>query len=280
MNLNKQRIRETTVKYLIFAILLSICITPINLKSQNISTVGEIYNFDIGDIFHFNFYGNGPGYGMSSVTNIEVIDFYYSQNSDTIFYIRDIDYKEYSSENPQTTYEYYIDTIFYANLDSLIHSGFIDSVYTNENLYNGRIINNVSYGNEDTWLLRFVAGCGRVVTNFTSWGETLHSEDELVYYKKGEEEWGTPMPVSIENIKANAIDIKIYPNPSTDYITIRLNDLINSTLTITSLSGNKIKTIELITNLTSIDISSLNSGIFLLSIKKDEQVYYKKFMKK
>ncbi len=280
MNLNKQRIRETTVKYLIFAILLSICITPVNLKSQNISTVGEIYNFDIGDIFHLNFYGNGPGYGMSSVTNIEVIDFYYSQNSDTIFYIRDIDYKEYSSENPQTTYEYYIDTIFYANLDSLIHSGFIDSVYTNENLYNGRIINNVSYGNEDTWSLRFVAGCGRVVTNFTSWGETLHSEDELVYYKKGEEEWGTPMPVSIENINANAIDIKIYPNPSTDYITIRLNDLINSTLTITSLTGNKIKTIELITNLTSIDISSLNSGIFLLSIKKDEQVYYKKFMKK
>ncbi len=278
MNL-KNRIRKASTKFLFFAILLSVYITtPINLKSQDISTVGEIYNFEIGDIFHFDFYGNGPGYGMSSVTNIEIVDFYYSQNSDTIYYIRDIDYKESSSENPQTTYEYYIDTIFYTNLDSLIHSGFIDSVYINENLYNGRTINHVSYGNEDTWTLNFVNGCGQVETNFTSWGQTITSEDKLVFYKKGEEEWGTPMPVSIVNI--NAIDIKVYPNPARDFITIRSNDLINNTLTITSLTGNEIKTIELITNLTSIDISNLNSGVYLISIKKNEQIYYKKFMKK
>ena len=278
MNL-KNRIRKASAKFLFFAILLSVYITtPINLKSQDISTVGEIYNFEIGDIFHFDFYGNGPGYGMSSVTNIEIVDFYYSQNSDTIYYIRDIDYKESSSENPQTTYEYYIDTIFYTNLDSLIHSGFIDSVYINENLYNGRTINHVSYGNEDTWTLNFVNGCGQVETNFTSWGQTITSEDKLVFYKKGEEEWGTPMPVSVVNI--NAIDIKVYPNPARDFITIRSNDLINNTLTITSLAGNEIKTIELITNLTSIDISTLNSGVYLISIKKDQHIYYKKFMKK
>ena len=86
------------------------------------------------------------------------------------------------------------------------------------------------------------------------------------------------MPVSIVNI--NAIDIKVYPNPARDFITIRSNDLINNTLTITSLTGNEIKTIELITNLTSIDISNLNSGVYLISIKKNEQIYYKKFMKK
>lgn len=280
MNL-KTSIRKASARFLFFAILLSVYITtPINLKSQDISTVGEIYNFEIGDNFHFDFYGNGPGYGMSSVTNIEIVDFYYSQNSDTIYYIRDIDYKESSSENPQTTYEYYIDTIFYTNLDSLIHSGFIDSVYTNENLYNGRTINHVSYGNEDTWTLNFVNGCGQVETNFTSWGGTLYSTDKLVYYKKGEEEWGFPRPVTVEDINANSTDVNIYPNPSKNYINIKSNDLINSTLTITSLTGNKIKTIELITNLTSIDISNLNSGIYLISIKKDEQIYYKKFMKK
>ena len=279
MNLNKQRVKETTAKYLIFVILLSICMTPNNLKAQNISTVGEIYNFEIGDIFHFNFYGTGPGYGMSSVTNIEVIDFYYSQNSDTIFYIRDIDYKEYSSENPQTTYDYYIDTIFYTNLDSLIHSGFIDSVYTNENFYNGRIINFVSYGNEDTWTLNFVNGCGQVETNFTSWGHTVYSEDELVYYKKGEEEWGFPMPVTVEDINANSIDIKIYPNPSKDFINIKSNDFINCTVTIISLTGKELITAELITVLTSIDISGLNSGLYIICIENNEQTFCKKILK-
>ena len=279
MNL-KNRIRKALAKFLFFAILLSVYITtPINLKSQDISTVGEIYNFEIGDIFHFDFYGNGPGYGMSSVTNIEIVDFYYSQNSDTIYYIRDIDYKESSSENPQTTYEYYIDTIFYTNLDSLIHSGFIDSVYTNVNLYNGRIINYVTYGNEDTWTLKFANGCGQVETSFSDWGQTITSEDRLVYYKKGEEEWGTPLPVSVESFNANAIDINIYPNPSKDYINIKSTDLNNCTLTITSLSGKKLITTELIANLTSVDISSLTSGIYLICINKNEQTLYRKFMK-
>ncbi len=279
MNLNIQRLIETLMKYLIFAILLSIYLIPSNLKSQDISTVGEIYDYEIGDIFHFDFYGTGSGYGMSSVTNIEIIDYYYSQNNDTIFYVRDIDYKESSSENPQTTYEYYIDTIFYDNIDSLINSGFIDSVYTNLNMYNGRTINHVSYGNEDTWTLNFVNGCGQVETNYTSWGHTVYSEDKLVYYKKGDEEWGNPLPVSVENINANTIDIKIYPNPTKDFVNIKSPDFENCVVTITSLTGKKSKTTELITTLTSIDISDLTSGIYLMCIKKNERTIYRKFIK-
>ena len=68
-------------------ILLSIFLSEIGLSyGQNYSTVGEIWDFEIGDIFHFSEWGSGGGSGMSSIENIEILDKTYSQDSSSVVF--------------------------------------------------------------------------------------------------------------------------------------------------------------------------------------------------
>jgi hypothetical protein len=54
--------------------------------SQEFPTKGEIYNYDIGDIFHIHEYASASGSGFSATVNIEILEKYYSENGDTVFY--------------------------------------------------------------------------------------------------------------------------------------------------------------------------------------------------
>ena len=255
-------------KYLIFVLVLSINLTTNSLKSQDISTVSEVYDFEVSDIFHFNFYGSGPGYGDAWITNIEIIGKYYSENSDTLFYIRDIAYKGSSSVNPNWTYNFYVDTVYYTNLDSLINSGNIDSVYTDSNYYNGRTINYVETGVEDVWYWKFVVGCGQALRGFVSWGSIEEFSNELVYYKKGDEEWGAQSPVSIEEDYVITSSIIIYPNPARNKISVASKDgrVVNSIIIYNQL-GQKVFYENEVTDV--IDISPLGQGVYIVELISD-----------
>jgi len=283
MNMKLVKSKKNGIKQnlLIFGLILSISVSFTGLKSQSISTIGEIYNYEIGDIFHFNFLAYSPGSGYGSITNIEILNKYYSQNNDTLFYIRDIDFKSSSSENPEWTYDYYIDTIFYFNLDSLINMGQIDSVGTDVDLYNGRLINYITTGTgeEDIYSKRYVNGCGRSYNNYRTWGGLTEATTELVYYKKGNEEWGTPMLVSIYDNESNNPDLIVYPNPAKSTINIMTNDVETIELKIIALSGELVKTLKLSAESKTIDISQLSIGIYILEIKKNDRIIYKKLIK-
>ena len=56
-------------------ILFAIISSPV-LKSQNVSTRAEIFDYDVGDVFHFNYTGFLAKIYDYSVTNIEIIDKY------------------------------------------------------------------------------------------------------------------------------------------------------------------------------------------------------------
>ncbi|MFK5855093.1 MAG: T9SS type A sorting domain-containing protein [Bacteroidota bacterium] len=276
MNSIKLKIKEFFIKESTILILLLVFLAPSNLRSQEISTISEIYNFEIGDIFHYDIIAGSLIDSIISVKNVEIVDFFHSSNNDTVFYVRDIDYKEINYfPSPQMTYLYYSDTVFYTILDSHVNYGLMDSVYTNINLYHGRVINHVSSG----WLMDFVNGCGMVLGISQNWIEEIYRTEEMVYYKKGEEEWGTPSLVNVEDLDANTFDVNIYPNPLKDILSIKSNDFENSTVTITSLSGNRIKRIELFSSYTSIDVSDLNSGIYLICVTKKDKYFYRKLIK-
>ena len=55
-------------------------------ESQDISTVREIYDFDTGDIYHFEV-STDIDYPLS---NIEILDKFYSDDDDTLDYIRKV----------------------------------------------------------------------------------------------------------------------------------------------------------------------------------------------
>jgi len=205
-------------------------------NAQQISTIGEIYDFDVGDIFHFRFWASSPYNGASSITNITIVNKLYSLNNDTVVYERAIAYQE---TYPNPTIEYYLDEAYYTNLDSHINMGFIDTVYSNPSFYNGRVINGVSDGD---WHFDYVEGCGQANVFYND-GVSVFSEDELVYYKKGNEEWGNAISVSVDEL----IDIQyiaiVYPNPFTTTTTIEyeLTESTHVNLTIYSSMGQAIE---------------------------------------
>lgn len=73
-------------------------------------------------------------------------------------------------------------------------------------------------------------------------------------------------------------NVKVYPNPAVDIINVELNNETPYSLTLYSLTGAKVMEVF---NLRSLDISSLESGIYFLGIKSNENnIIIKKILKK
>lgn len=121
---------------------------------------------------------------------------------------------ERSSFDINWTYDYYIDTVYYGQLDSLINSGQIDTVYSDDELYNGRLINYVQDTvNNNTHIRKYVEECGLALERYYNLSLITGSYvEELFYFKKGDEEWGSPMYVSVEELTITH-NISIYPTP-------------------------------------------------------------------
>ncbi|MFY0673690.1 MAG: T9SS type A sorting domain-containing protein [Bacteroidia bacterium] len=80
--------------------------------------------------------------------------------------------------------------------------------------------------------------------------------------------------------KQNSV-IEAYPNPATDKIFIKgISDIESASIIINDLSGRTIANISINTqNEMSIDISSLEKGVYLLQIQSENQVYSKQIIK-
>lgn len=204
---------NTYMGYFIIACVIIFSLSSMSIKSQEISTVGEIYDFEIGDVFHYRFLAYSPYGGEASYTNIEIINKSYSPNYETVYYTRDI---AYYRSYPDPIIEYYIDEVSYDNLDSLIWDGNVDTVYIDSTIFNGRVINSVYW---EFWHFDFVNGCG-MANAYYSDGASVSSLEELIYFKKEGEEWGIPMPVSVKGISDDLSRFLVYPNPFTTSTTI------------------------------------------------------------
>jgi hypothetical protein len=260
-------------------LILLISLTANTSKSQGISTVREIYDFEINDIFHHEYTGGNGTDGETIISNIEIIDKYYSTDNNTVYYVIDCAKKSISSWNPEWTYAFYVDTINYTNLDSLISMGEIDTVYSDIDLYHGRLINQYEENDGNYHLVsKYVVGCGNAEWySFNAGGG--ESSDYLVYYKKGSEEWGQPLLVDVSNYKADNLDLTIYPNPTTTSINCKYEKPFNGWVNIYSTQGVLIKKQDLQPELRTIDVSFLNPGIYILIFELNDKTYYKKIIK-
>lgn len=72
--------------------------------------------------------------------------------------------------------------------------------------------------------------------------------------------------------------LKIYPNPTNDYISIEIPNN-NSTIEIINYNGQLVKRIMAKNQITEINISSFKSGIYLIKISDDKGVLTKKIIK-
>lgn len=238
----------------------------ISLSAQDYSTWAEIYDFEVGDEFHFFEGGGAGGTGYYMITNIEILDKYYSINNDTIHYYQYVKTAFESSDEPWLHYDYYYESISYTNLDSYY---FADSVSVGS-MYNGRklsweLISNTIY---HQYYEYYVDGCGYAYRYWRQIDPPYQSEAEfeLVYFKKGDEEWGTPnIVVGLGEYDRGVMEILIYPNPASD--NIHLSTSANVTIEevkIYSQIGNEVQTV--FAEFNNVDVSKLSPGLYFVEV--------------
>jgi hypothetical protein len=106
---------------------------------------------------------------------------------------------------------------------------------------------NQSFGNDDLWIVRF---------------------DDI--------------SAGIKNNKPDNNDISVYPNPTSDFVNVRLNSIgpDNTLINIVSITGERLMNYRGKANsIQKLNISSLPKGIYIMSIQRGAEYFYKKIIK-
>jgi hypothetical protein len=260
-----------------------IILTGTGVLSQNYSTIAEIYDFDVGDIFHYvhEAHESGSG-GFYSTLNKEVVDKTYSLTLDTViytFFVKKL--IQYWYEDPQ--YSEFTEVVRYTNLDSFWE---VDTTFYYG--YNGRKVSSILtwYTYHSFHLHKYVDGCGIVWDQHSdvhppSYDNLL----QMVYFKKGDEEWGTPhIVVSVKDYKEKYANISLYPNPANKTLTIKyLQSTTSDKLSIYDLHGRKQDEIIIPKGQEQIrmDVSGYPAGVYVAVLKDKKEVMARgKFVKR
>lgn len=224
-----------------FISVVSFVLISIVIQAQTVPTVGEIFDYNVGDVFH---YRRVPFSVPPCVSKKTITSKTFSLDGDTVYYgIHDYTYSSYLDYNPtihlvfqfsESDYE-----LMYTNLDSTITnpvfssdtSCFNDTTFLYSPGYwcNVEIVDfsSVCGDFEPTYYTKKYGiglGCTDAETYYS--GEQAYGIfDYMIYYKKGSAECGTPDNIyeGIDDSIITGLNISVYPNPCTDEILIEQN---------------------------------------------------------
>lgn len=268
-------------------------------NSQTMPTIGEIYDFEIDDEFHYSISESWPSPNWPNVKRHKIIDKYYSATNDTVFYTRKFNNYtgtyNFSTGQMEYFFSAYIDKIFYTNLNTLINARYANEYtdscnYSSDALfYNEDLCNTFSYkhwrcvgccfeGRAYTWIYSIGLGLPYIRDYYPS--EFHEKVTELFYFKKGIIECGTPslLAVSVNKPIEGRKVIDIYPNPARNEINFEAGFSKSENVTI----FNSLGTIVLnLNNYTEgpINIGSLKEGFYFGLILTDSGTHSFKFIK-
>lgn len=279
----------------ILIILLSLVIT--NSYSQEIITIGESFNYNIGDEFQYTSdLENQPPNAVKHT----VINKYFSINNDTIFYV--LSRFGYSTDviwNPQPHLEYsfYTDTIIvnYTNLNLPVFDYYVnlryDSILVNYNdttfVYDSIVDYSSEYCNvllngftcylgyfepnyyecnfgKGIGITKYVEGAGGVMYPIINY--------RLFYFKKDTVICGTPDLTTIIDDNKQLIENIIYPNPTNNIVTINITNYNYSfsELQIYNSLGLLINRKIITEPIFKTDFSQYQNGLYLVKIIMDK----------
>jgi hypothetical protein len=276
--------------------------------TQEILSVEQVFDFNVGDIFQYkSSLQNQP---PNALTN-EVIDKYYSENGDTLFYVMHCSY--YTSDyefnpEPHLVYNFGEDTTTeqYTNLDSPILDYFpylrydtlvaiyvddfnYDTIVENSELLCDRFSNGfdcsfaASAVEPAYFYYRFGEGLGIIretVCNETG-GPWLcpNIAKNLTFYSKGDEICGTMDSLTFNPQITEKIDFDIFPDPVADYLFIRFDETNPALIELFDLNGRKITSEMMESKSFQLDLTWLKSGMYVVRITSENKVVTKKIVK-
>ena len=267
----------------------------------------QVYDFDPGDEFHHfsdYWYNSGQWFEQERTWTIKrILDKTVYGNIDSVTYLIEFCYKKGVRSGPDSwTYSYHIDTItekYRFNLpdkdscdlrklpNELLNNHYHTYRYLGFYHSNGRPLkyiksrcyswNLVCYKmlDEYIWkgdLFKFAKGIGSVLQEQVS--DEYHHSTSLVYYKKGNETWGTPVAndchilVGTEPPISSAVkSIKIIPNPVQDKAEIIVPELQygkKSVLRLYNELGKLVLIIKTLSSTYTLNRSGLAPGVYFL----------------
>ena len=265
----------------------------LSLSGQELMTIGEVFNFEINDEFHFSSSLNGQPPNADRIT---IIDKYYSTNGDTVNYVESHDsyWTTINYEPPYLTYHFWTDTVTvkYFDLDSSIYYydiGFQDdtSIFYSE-YYCDSLVNKCEYYiggsfEPDFYRNSYGRGIGQV-GEYLEYGGVMDPavNTDLFYYKKNGVECGTPdsTTVGIRNKNERSSKFEIYPNPVKSKVFIRSNNSIeNFEIFLFNSSGRQIYHHAFFGDKNEINMKNSDPGIYFLEIINDIEIQTFKIIK-
>ena len=276
----------------------------------------DIFNFNVGDEFHYTGYYEENEWMQFNQKSIQtVLQKRVSGNYDTIFYTIQsctrTDYTTYTHSETDTITESYVNgTYDYLPEPPGLPDEFIPHFSGNypygatrfsayDGSFNGRLTKISDPGfyirYTDCWKFYFFETSGQM--QYTrGLGETLFfteeidpngptiTQKELVYFKQGSESWGTPVATDCSTLvglddRKNSVDnhLRLFPNPASDKIVI--NSTVTGLLSILNLNGKLVLQQTLITPATTLDISTLHPGMYVVKLVNSKGVEVGKFIK-
>lgn len=275
------------MRTLIYTFLLSTFIFGLKVQAQRILTIGEVYDFDIGDEFHYE--NHAFGYPPPSGTNKIITNKWLDPLFYTVRYeVKSIHYKPFWVG--LSTLEYNVwsttDTVVYTHLNDSCFTFFqfsfpVDYFYyydsANTWVCGWQYSPNPMFEPNYYWSI-FGEGIGKV-----DYGEASTSNQEvdgqwLVYYSKTNKTWGKPreVPTSIQDVIVE--HIKVFPNPFMDYINVSVAQE-SGIIRIYNLMGKVVLNVPILSKVNEIDMTKLPRGIYIIKIESDSEMFCKKIIK-
>lgn len=162
------------------------------------------------------------------------------------------------------TFDNDVPTINYNYLDSLFIEPTLDPTAENWPMPEGVTIFNINCD--------FTTTHDELLTGSTEGGQL------------GSLQWKGSKPTGLSNTSANNIDVKVYPNPASDMVTVSFTLKANSTATVALLdvAGKTVKSSSFMANSgnnnVSVDLSEVPSGLYFYSITTNEGVATSKLL--
>lgn len=261
----------------------------------------EVNDFQVGDELHIldeSSCWNFDGYGSATTSKANYKYLERTDYSDSIVYRYSRKQSIHTVWTDSSDFKYYNDTLTTTIKPNPLFDKLPGEpiIYENEtyNYYmtNGSHLSKTDAGGTERywfddnycWNAALVDGCLRDDKYIKGLGGPYYSctqsfclggaERKLAYYNKGGVTWGNPLTITGISDASISRDITIFPNPAKNQITVNISDgnCRDLQIFIYDIQGKLQKTECLESNYSTINISNLDLGVYILKITDNERV--------